>query len=245
MQAPTPSRSRQRGFTLAEILAVMVIIGILISMSGPALRALSGSAEAERQVERFGDFLSTCRTEAIGRNTYVWVGIDNFKTDANSDQIRATSFFSKDGTAYTTGQSGAAHSNVGSLGITTTVDDYRLVTSLSELEPITQETVQGIAAEGNEFSLFYRGWPETALPKANGEHYNYLLVFTPSGELSLYPDIQAAVTGGFQGETLPSNLYLQLYLQRTQAGIDPAKETMQDAVIDIRADQGNVEVYLP
>jgi general secretion pathway protein G len=59
-------RRRQRGFTLIEIMVVMVIIGLLMALVGPNLIGRSEKAKvqaAAMQIERLGTVLDTYRLD--------------------------------------------------------------------------------------------------------------------------------------------------------------------------------------
>src|SRR5262245_48683743 len=62
-------RRRQAGFTLIEIMVVMVIIGLLMALVGPNLIGRSEKAKvqaAQMQIERLGTVLDTFRLD-VGR----------------------------------------------------------------------------------------------------------------------------------------------------------------------------------
>jgi general secretion pathway protein G len=63
------NKQRQRGFTLIEILIVVIIIGLLASLVGPKLFGKVGSAKlktAKAQIELFGTALDAFRLD-VGR----------------------------------------------------------------------------------------------------------------------------------------------------------------------------------
>ncbi len=63
------NRERQRGFTLIEILIVVIIIGLLASLVGPKLFGKVGTAKlkaAKAQIELFGTALDAFRLD-VGR----------------------------------------------------------------------------------------------------------------------------------------------------------------------------------
>jgi general secretion pathway protein G len=64
-----PGRRRQAGFTLIEIMVVMVIIGLLMALVGPNLIGRSEKAKSQAaamQIERLGTVLDTFRLD-VGR----------------------------------------------------------------------------------------------------------------------------------------------------------------------------------
>jgi general secretion pathway protein H len=58
------SRARARGFTLLEILVVVVIIGVIVSAATLAIGVLGGDREVEDQARRFWAVLQQAREEA-------------------------------------------------------------------------------------------------------------------------------------------------------------------------------------
>jgi general secretion pathway protein G len=65
----TPARNNERGFTLVEILVVIIIIGLLAALVGPRLFGKVGTAKlktAKAQIELFGTALDALRLD-VGR----------------------------------------------------------------------------------------------------------------------------------------------------------------------------------
>lgn len=63
--AGAPVRHRASGFTLLEVLVVVVIIGIIASMAAVSTRVLGGDHEMDQEVKRLAAVLGQAREEAM------------------------------------------------------------------------------------------------------------------------------------------------------------------------------------
>lgn len=84
------SLAARRGFSLIEMLAVMMIMTILGGLTVPALKGFTGSDALSTGARKFAGLLNVARSEAIARHTLVrlviaqdWSG----QTDANHRKI--------------------------------------------------------------------------------------------------------------------------------------------------------------
>lgn len=81
-------RTDNRGFTLIEILVVMVILGLLVALVGPKLFGHIGKSKlkaAQAQIELFGTALDSLRLE-VGRYPTTAEGMQALRYDPGLDR---------------------------------------------------------------------------------------------------------------------------------------------------------------
>ena len=66
-------RDPQSAFTLIELMAVIAVIGLMVVVSIPAMRGMSGSNQLANAGRQFNNALMAARQEAITQNAYVRV----------------------------------------------------------------------------------------------------------------------------------------------------------------------------
>ncbi len=64
-------RTRNRGFTLIELMVSMAVLAILLSLAAPAFTSLIASQRVKTAASNLQSFLLTTRSEAVKRNDYV------------------------------------------------------------------------------------------------------------------------------------------------------------------------------
>lgn len=76
---PSPIAARVQtasGFSLLELLTVMAIVAVVASVSVPAFSAFGGAGRLDKAASDISDLLAQARAYAMGKNTYVYVGIE-------------------------------------------------------------------------------------------------------------------------------------------------------------------------
>ncbi len=100
---PYISRGARDGFTLIELLGVLAIMALLLTGATIAFNSILSASGVDQAAQVLSHTFSLARTEAIARQTYTWVGIN----DINSNQdIQVCVVASVDGTA-TVGSNGS------------------------------------------------------------------------------------------------------------------------------------------
>jgi type II secretory pathway pseudopilin PulG len=91
---------------LIELLSVIAIMGLLVSMSLPAIQSERSSLSFNSSVDGIAGILSQAQAYATGRNTYVWVafyptdpaGLPVPVTDRSGEEVYVATYASADGT---------------------------------------------------------------------------------------------------------------------------------------------------
>ncbi len=183
------------GFTLVELLTAVTIILTLLSISLPATRSLMSGSSASKSVSELAALFEQARSEAIGRNTYVWLGIQ--VETSNRYQISTVLFASQDGTVDTTA------ANVRQISKTFVFTDLRLGepvggTSFAQ----SQENFQLTADRQSSVELNVAG----SVLKV----FTNVIQINPNGEVSLPPEraqsepVDAAVAKWINLNMLPT-----------------------------------------
>ena len=81
MRLSSATRRRQAGFTLIEMMGVVVFIGIVVAAAAPSWIELTKDRRVENAAQNIADLYRTARTRAMGRGSAVLV-----RWDANAAQ---------------------------------------------------------------------------------------------------------------------------------------------------------------
>jgi prepilin-type N-terminal cleavage/methylation domain-containing protein len=94
---------RRKAFTLVELLLVLAIISVLSFVAVAVFRSMGESHGVAKNLYDASTLLEFARTEAITRQTYVWVVFANTSVQGQGmeSEIRAAAFASQDGTPNT------------------------------------------------------------------------------------------------------------------------------------------------
>ena len=122
----------RHGFTLPELLSVIVIIGILLSVVTPPLGRALDQAAVHEGVERFAALHATTRQLAISRNTLARLEVDRAQRAA-AISVRRTPVVWDTVGSYSLGSASIACSNptivFGPLGLGYGTSNTRLIFS--------------------------------------------------------------------------------------------------------------------
>lgn len=89
------------GFSLIELLVVVAIIGMLATFAVPAFNSIGQARGVTEAAYQIVDAVELARSEAISRQTYVWMGIQPV-VEAGSTSLFVGMVYSKDGSGTNT-----------------------------------------------------------------------------------------------------------------------------------------------
>ncbi|MBN8712284.1 MAG: hypothetical protein J0I10_23165 [Verrucomicrobia bacterium] len=72
---PAAPRTGAPAFSLVELLTVVALLVVLLSFSGPAIRAIAGAGSVRKAISDVADTCELARTYAMTRHTYVRVAL--------------------------------------------------------------------------------------------------------------------------------------------------------------------------
>lgn len=162
------------GFSLLEILAVMLLLGVLTSAVLPAFNSIAGGQGFAQGVYEIRDLLELARSEAIARQTYVWVGFQNVQTTTGCE-IQMAAVASMDGSGTNT-----SAANLAVCSRVLHVRDARL-SQWSALSASMQSMLSGTTPSSIAVNTQGIAFSAGAASFSGG----YTLTYTPRGEALL------------------------------------------------------------
>ncbi len=92
--------SSAEAFSLIELLIVVAIMGLLAAFALPAFQSISQARGVSEAAYQIAATVELARSEAVSRQTYVWMGMQPQTNSGNLD-LRLGLVYSRDGTANT------------------------------------------------------------------------------------------------------------------------------------------------
>jgi prepilin-type N-terminal cleavage/methylation domain-containing protein len=166
----------QQGFSLVEMLVVIGIVSLLSALAVPAFNSLAASRGVTQGLYDVSTLLEFGRTEAVTRQTYVWVVFQNASVGnlTTQSEIRMAAFASLDGTPTT----GTGSSNLVSLTKILHIRNVAL-NNWSNLKSATKALLPANVSP-NPSDVF--GNNPGSLALLPGPSTQYTITFTPRGE---------------------------------------------------------------
>lgn len=99
MVSPSVRFALRRAFSLIELLAVIAIMGVLITLSTIGWQSMSASGKFSKAVYDIVGIIEQARAHAIAQNTYVWVVLyENAPANQGPTEVYVAVLSSNDGT---------------------------------------------------------------------------------------------------------------------------------------------------
>ena len=172
------SRGRAgKGFSLVEILVVMAVIVVISLVAVPFLRSVGDSRVVTQDLYDAASLVEFARSEAVARQTYVWVGFQG-EMSVGRPVLLGAAVYSRDGSSDGSPENLASLTKVYALsGI--------VLSKWGDLKAATRATVPDAAPRSvaeNPSSISFR---------AGRNDFKNTLTFTPRGEAMLAgaPDV--------------------------------------------------------
>lgn len=220
-------KGQKSGFTLLELLLVIGIVALLAVAVTPAFNAISSSHGVGQGAHDVAGLLELARSEAVARQTYVWVGFQNTNMGGTYG-IVAGAVFSRDGSGTNTNSS-----NLAGLSRAIQVRGVALTNwsgMNSQTTTLLKDEVSSTAASGLSSVASSSSGLNFTLGKAAFAD-KHSITFSPSGEAML----NASVTqdDGF----VP---YIDVSLKLTRGGY--VDSDAEDASVIVDGATGNVRI---
>ena len=230
-----------RGMTLIELLVVMAVFAIVASLLGPAIQALGKSGNLARAAFDITALLEQARAYAIGRNTYVYFGVQEVDAAAPTaadgvGRIVVAIAASLDGTRPYTVLSGTPSLQGGGIGLIDrprSFDNVHLASSaaLTNGTNMTGRPAPSCDLSGTAATTTFQ-WPLAGAPKSR---FSKVIEFDPQGVARVQTDTiyRPAVSGYIEIPLVAAN-------GRSAASTNP-----NQAAIQVDSMTGAVQLYRP
>lgn len=218
-----PPGGLRSGFSLIELLTVVALMGLTFGLLVPATSGLLGSQRITRATNDLSFLLEYARTEAMTRQTYVWVCFGERKNASGNDELSVVVLASRDGTPD------IAPANLRQLSRRLVFENV-VLSETASLRPATRDIVAGLSPDGVV--------AKTDSPidfNSGGVAYGHLLTFSPRGDSTL--EASPNRMSGFAG-------IIDISMRQTRGGNPPVAEA-DDAAVYLYGASGRVQVARP
>ncbi|MCC6356394.1 MAG: hypothetical protein IT577_21105, partial [Verrucomicrobiae bacterium] len=215
----------------AELLTVLGIIGVLVTLSVPALRGVSEGTGMMQALTRIGGTLDLARNYAVANNTHTWVAFTE-NAEAGDSLIRLVAFASRTGTNLDSEEGGALvefpTDNVELISPIETLRQVRLTGAIPDNNGLKSSEALASAGEITEFPSSSVGLQI----KVQERTFTRSIHFKPSGEAAIE-------------NVLPETIQIVVIPEKVVGQPVNEKDERQASVIRVSGLTGQAVVYQP
>ena len=160
---PTSDARRQQGFTLIELMLVLILLTIVISLVTPTLQSFFGGRDLDSEIRRFVSLTHYAQDRAVSEGVPMFLWVDP----------KAGAYGLQQETGYTDGDTKAVDYQIAD-GLTISVGNAGLHAPAAKLSglhfspdgnAITDKSVSGVSIQQRGYSAIW------IVPSANGMTY--------------------------------------------------------------------------
>jgi len=230
----------EHGFTLIELLVVMAITAVMATLIGPAIGSFNKANGLSHAASEISGMLEQARAYAMGKNTYVYVGLQEVDALAPTSadgvgRLVVAMVASLDGTRPYTSltDTPSISTNIGVIDKIHSFDNVHLVDAsrLTNGANMTNRPAVSVDLAVTAATTTFQ-WPLSGTPKYR---FSKVIEFNPQGVARVQTDTvyKASVSG-----------YIEIPLLPTQGNVAIASSPNQ-AAIQVDSITGAVRLYRP
>lgn len=170
------------GFSLIEIISVISVAIVITALTVPAVNNILRGQAMTSATTGVSSMIDMARTEAMSKNTYVWLGFRNSKGSGNTMELWVTAVRSLDGTSLLS----TAGTNIRSLTKVQKFANIGIAPYASLSQPVQQmlATAKEDPGSGSVDIASTTSNPGFEIPVGGANvTFNNILIFTPQGQL--------------------------------------------------------------
>jgi prepilin-type N-terminal cleavage/methylation domain-containing protein len=221
-------------FSLIELLSVVAIIGLLASVTMPAISSLARGGDTNRAVSGIAGTLDLAREYAVARNTYTWVVLAPDPSASSGASLYAVILASHDGSNTPDGVTTIDLDVSATFDLSSNAANIGVVHKVAVFPNVALEALTSSPAPASPFSVDPNANVRFRLPASSAKSVSFINS-NPSAQrvVQFAPNGQARVSGSLA--------------QMIELGLKPLKGSVRDeanaSAIQVSGMTGRTQVY--